>query len=306
MKNIKLLLSFSFLVLHFSFSHGQSWLWTANAFTKTPADPQCPVATDRSGNAYVTGTTQTDTLHIGNTKLMGKYSVTYLAKYNPAGAVVWVRQITGSNTSDCITTDKSGNVYIAGSFGDTIKIGASTLISPLGNDVFLAKFDSNGNPLWAKQSQAPTKTSLAGTGFIATDMFNNVFATGDFEDTVSFGSYTLNMFNTSQGNDRAVFIVKYDSNGNALWAEQSKTSSAADYGGSSYSVATDKLGNSFITGYFSDTLSFGSYSLVGGGAFLVKYSAAGSVLWAEQNAGGLMYGQFSNNGRYKSLYHGEF
>lgn len=285
MKKIKLLFCFSLFILHSSFSFGQTWLWSTNLYTKTPDDPVCPIATDKSGNAYVTGSTQTDTLHIGNTKFTGKYSVTYLAKYNPAGGVVWAKQLTGNVSTSGIATDKSGNFYVSGNFGDTLKIGSSTLITPFNNCVFLAKFDSNGNPLWAKQCQTYSRSCYVGISFIATDIFNNVFATGSFQDTVSFGG---NMLTNIQGSNRATYIVKYDSNGNVLWAEQSKTTAKAGGNGNSYSVATDKLGNSYITGGFSDTLSFGAATLKWSGtytAFLVKYSPVGNVLWAKQSTG---------------------
>lgn len=286
MKKIKVLLYSLFFIFSFSFSYGQTWLWATHLYTRTSDDPRCPVATDKSGNAYVTGSTQTDTLRIGNNKFTGKYSVTYFAKYNATGSVVWAKQLTGNISTSGIATDKSGNFYISGNFGDTVKIGASTLISPFNNGVFLAKFDSNGNALWAKQSQAPSRACFVGIGFVATDESNNVFITGDFEDTVSFGSFTLTMLNNSQGNNRAVFLVKYDSAGNVLWTGQSKTPSVTNLGGSSYSVAADKSGNAYVAGGFRDTFSFGSFSMTGGGIFLVKYSASGSVLWAEQGAGG--------------------
>ncbi|GAB3304097.1 hypothetical protein GCM10027348_32640 [Hymenobacter tenuis] len=51
------------------------------------------------------------------------------------------------------------------------------------------------------------------------------------------------------------------------------------------SIATDKSGNSFITGQFSGTVSFGRTTLTSRGdndLFLVKYNPGGKVMWASQ------------------------
>ena len=95
------------------------------------------------------------------------------------------------------------------------------------------------NFLWA---QTPP---LVGTEYghsVATDGDGNIFVTGAFEDSVSFGATTL----VSQGG-YDVFIVKYNPSGSVVWAISSG-GTENDYG---FGVSTDSNGNVFICGDFS-------------------------------------------------------
>jgi hypothetical protein len=67
-------------------------------------------------------------------------------------------------------------------------------------------------------------TDIEGSHCVTTDAFNNVYVTGLFRNTISFGTFTL----TSAGlND--IFIVKYDAVGNVIWAK-SEGSIGDDFG----------------------------------------------------------------------------
>lgn len=284
MKTLKLLICLSFSLFYFSSSYGQSWLWGAGCYGPVAGNgAPSPVATDKKGNVYVTDVSQDDSVVIGNYVLNTTKYKAYMVKYSSSGNVIWAK-IGGGNS---IATDELGNVYAAGSFGDTLKIGAFTLLGIFGGgtNTYLAKYDSNGNVIWAKQSKVPSKKSGAVVYCVRTDNFNNIFLTGRFVDTVAFGNYMLSMnYNANHGNADA-FLVKYDSAGNVLWAQQSENSLAINAGGVANSVTADKFGNAYITGNFFDTISFGAFSLstISSAGFLVKYSATGNVLWAKQS-----------------------
>jgi hypothetical protein len=113
---------------------------------------------------------------------------------------------------------------------------------------------------------------------IATDLLGNVYATGSFRSTATFGPTVF----TSAGVEDA-FLAKYDSSGNLLWAKR--------FGGQSidigYDAATDDSGNCYITGVFYNTAMFGSFSLQSSGTgdaeiFVLKTDSAGTVLWAKK------------------------
>src|SRR5437016_1062941 len=107
-------------------------------------------------------------------------------------------------------------------------------------------------PDWVWARNAPSTNDGEGIS-IATDNANNLFITGYYQDSITFDSYLLT-------GARSVFLAKYDLNGNVKWA---KTSSGAySYG---YGVATDALGNSYITGSLGGTTSFGCHSLPSAG-----------------------------------------
>jgi hypothetical protein len=103
-------------------------------------------------------------------------------------------------------------------------------------------------------------------------------------DTISFGPYTLMTTYPSE-----YFLVKYDRNGNVLWAKESLTIPTVNTGGEEIiEVASDNIGNAYLTGSFSGILVFGIDTLTNNissncASFLVKYSPSGNVLWAKQS-----------------------
>ncbi len=181
-----------------------------------------------------------------------------------------------------LATDALGNVYMAGEFHDTISFGPDTLKSLVNNvdNAYLVKYDANGNVLWARQSNVPVNNVFNGATSVATDKAGNSFITGSFRDTISFGAYVLSSVGYAN-----CFLVKYDPNGNVLWAKQPNEPSNYCYGAGN-SVTTDNEGSAYVTGVFTDTLSFGPFSVYAqyyaANIFLVKYNATGNVVWLEE------------------------
>jgi hypothetical protein len=250
------------------------------------------VVTDASNNLIVAGGFDF------NIK-MGSYNYStyggdfFLAKCDNNGNILWTTVGVGENTnsvfyasttSTALATDRSKNVFISGYFLDTLKFGATTLLNSNNTNynIFTAKYDSNGNVLWAKQGTCITHTGgLTNKSYsVATDLNGNSFIAGSYNDSITFGKYTLTspiLYNYWMGQ---VFLVKYDPSGNVLWARQSNIPSAGN-SAIGYGVTTDNAGNVYLTGAFTDTVSFGNHTLVGGGLFFVKYSANGNVIWAK-------------------------
>jgi len=214
--------------------------------------------------------------------------------YAQNGSWLWASHgnngwITTGRGQDMVSADNSGNCFYTGVLiDDTIKFGSYTLLnsSTLYYDIFLAKFDQNGNVLWAKQSTQNGNQANANGYVVSTDAIGNAYIMANFMDKISFESYIL----TSQGTGfQDNFLVKYDPSGNVVWARQSQIPSYYS-GGVGNSLATDKNGNSYVNGVFFDTVSFGGKSLIGiiNGAiynFLVKYDNNGNVKWAKQSVG---------------------
>lgn len=185
------------------------------------------------------------------------------------------------------TIDSSGNVIISGEFvgnvGSTVVFGTNTLTNLYGGgELFAIKYDSNGNVLWAKKTGGAGYTEGSG---VNADLHNNVFVAGDFTGT-SFAFGTNTVVNTSTLTNDAL-LIKYDKNGNELWA-RSAGGTGYDY---ATSVSTDRNGNAFIAGGFtSSTMTLGTTTLTNGttgngNAFIAKYDANGNVLWAKSLVG---------------------
>ncbi|MFA7028830.1 MAG: SBBP repeat-containing protein, partial [Candidatus Cloacimonadaceae bacterium] len=190
----------------------------------------------------------------------------------------WAKQAGGTDYDfgQDIAIDSSGNSYITGYFPGNASFGTTELTSSGGIDIFVAKLDSDGNWLWAQKAGG---TSDDGGYSIAIDSSGNSYVTGYFHSTASFGNITL----TSSGS-YDIFVAKLDSNGNWLWAKKAGGTSD-DYG---YSITIDFSGNSYVTGYFYSTASFGTTTLTSSGdcdIFVAKMDSSGNWLWAKKAGG---------------------
>ncbi|MEI8204543.1 MAG: SBBP repeat-containing protein [Bacteroidota bacterium] len=193
----------------------------------------------------------------------------------------WAVNIVGtnSNNSYSLFTDKEGNSYVAGGFVDTLKVGNVQLISRGASDIYILKYNSKGNLIWAKQAGGTDDDKAYG---IAADASGNLFLTGYFSGTADFSGKKL----ISNG-DRDFFVAKYSTNGEAIWVKQGG-STLEDYG---TAVASDKNGNVFITGIFKGTMSLGNSKYVSKGdkdIFIIKYNTNGEIVWSTTGGGSML------------------
>ncbi|MFA5196123.1 MAG: T9SS type A sorting domain-containing protein, partial [Bacteroidales bacterium] len=240
------------------------------------------ICTDHFGNCYVTGAFFSYFTIFGNDTLMndGINFQFFIVKYDTDGNILWSKS-AGGGDDDCatgISTDPEGNIYITGYFRSPFITFDSITLTNAGNaDIFVVKYNANGEVIWAK--------SVNGAGddisnSISTDANGNSFITGTFKSSVlSFDSASLTSNHTLTTD---IFVVKYDVNGNVKWAKCSGGSDN-DYGNS---VSATVNGNVVVTGsFFSTILTFDSIALNNcssgsGDIFLVEYDAVGNVLWA--------------------------
>ena len=284
---------FVFILSAFQFSSGQSpdWEW-ANATRGIGAFGNTGSGTvlDNDRNVYTTGYFDNDTLYFGNLMLANpEYHISfYIVKYDFEGNTVWAKSISGyfqvNPKGPSIAIDNENNLYMAGSFiGDTLILGYDTLFNTgIDSDIFLTKFDSSGNLLWAKNFPGNSDDEVYD---ITTDPTGNIFLTGYYQSSqVNFDNVILTHPFIQQSPNS--FIAKLDSGGHGLWARRSDWNDWANISRSN-SVIADPSGNSYITGYFdSDTVFFGNIVLTSrtrnyNHIFLVKYDAAGNELWAK-------------------------
>ena len=104
----------------------------------------------------------------------------------------WAKKAGGTSNESgkSIAVDDNGNSYVTGYFYGSATFGTTTLTSSGDYDIFVAKLDSNGNWLWAKQAGG---TSSDYTNDIAVDANGNIYVTGEiFEESAIFGTTTLN------------------------------------------------------------------------------------------------------------------
>lgn len=288
--NMKKHLFIFFVVICFNAS-GQTpaWLWAKSPTGGGNVPGSSSVVADGLGNSYMTGAFSSDTILFDldtliNTDNSGTYDI-YIAKYDVNGNVLWAKNFGGTynDYGGAITIDSSGNIYITGTFSNTILFDSFSLTSVGSSDIFIVKYDINGNVIWAKRAGC---NSIDYANSITTDAFGNLFISGSFRNTpITFDTFTL-----PNNGSADIFIAKYDQNGNALWA---KSAGGTNDDGAP-SVTTDGFGNSYIAVDFqSPSIIFGLDTLIDNNpsfpdVAIVKYDASGNVVWAK-SAGGNNY-----------------
>lgn len=265
------------------FDFSGNFLW-ARSIGGAFDDVANAIACDNAGNVFVTGYYTSSTLAIGAftlTNLGGTDA--FVVKYDPNGNVVWAKNF-GDNMIEepyGITTDGT-NVFVTGQFqSNTLIFGTSTLTCNGGGDVFTAKYDNNGNEIWAK--------GFGDTGLeigydIAVTAVNDVCITGSFKSpSLTFSTYTL----TNMGGSD-YFVIRYDAAGNEIWA-RGEGGNFDDAGTSIKEIS----GALFTTGYFKSTIiNFGATTYTNANTatadiFLVNYNPAGAEVWSRAFGGNL-------------------
>ncbi|MBX2930497.1 MAG: T9SS type A sorting domain-containing protein [Chitinophagaceae bacterium] len=144
----------------------------------------------------------------------------YLLKLNSSGEYIWGFNVGGSNCdySWYMDIDASNNIYVTGQFKSSDVdfnpgAGTNTLSSSGDNDIFVAKYDQNGNYVFAIKmgdtgDDGAHDIKVHGSSF---------YVTGRFTGTVDFnpGITTNNLISVG---DADIFVAKYDLNGNYLGA----------------------------------------------------------------------------------------
>ncbi|HBX53204.1 MAG: hypothetical protein A2275_05660 [Bacteroidetes bacterium RIFOXYA12_FULL_35_11] len=205
---------------------------------------------------------------------------TFLAKYNTNGALIWVKRI-GTNTFLYNLKTKDGYIYASMYYSGTAEFfGTSyTNTTSYGEDIILMKMNQEGNPVWVKKIGGQNNDRVFD---IFIDNSSNILMTGWFNSTILFDTIQLNTNSTSNFD---VFIAKFDSAGNAQWA-QKFGGTGSDEG---YGIAADASNNIVITGSFKNSITntAGTINSLGStDVFIAKFDPNGTILWMK-SAGGI-------------------
>ena len=278
----------------------------AKSLGSTNNDEPSDLVVDSLGNSYVIGSYSGNPFTFGddinsntiNISPIGIIS-SFIAKYNPVGELLWVKNIGGTNGEDnirSISLDSGNNIYITGGFGSsTLPLGNDINSTPItltnsgsASDIFIIKYNSNGDLLWGKSSGSSGRYDM-GNG-IVTDSSNNIYVTGQYASTtltLGEGGNQVVLTNASSNGRNDIFTAKYDTDGNLLWA---KTAGGTGFTDNGDKLSLDDNGNIYVIGvYDSAILSFGNdinsnpvnLSHSGNGdTFIVKYNSTGDLIWA--------------------------
>jgi len=243
------------------------WLW-ASSFGGAAFDEARGIAATAAGECYVTGFFN-GTAEFPGTNLVSRGgSDIFVAKFGTNGDLLWVQQAGGTNADEghAVALDAAGNLHLTGGFAVTanifgIDVSAQGFVGSM--DAFFAKLDADGKLIWLQRGTGLNHDS---GNAIALDAEGNVYASGLFVDSASFGSQRL----TSTSGQADVFFVKYTRAGNFLWAFQA--------GGTAYmsgnGLGIDSEGSAYGTGFYRFSTTVGGLTLTNNNfardAFIVR------------------------------------
>ncbi|AFK04292.1 hypothetical protein Emtol_3159 [Emticicia oligotrophica DSM 17448] len=181
-----------------------NWEWSEKA-GGTSGDYGRDIAVDISGNIYITGSIWSFSYFGSITKSIIGYDDAFVAKYDNYGSIQWVQTAGGTGIDDglSIALDASANVYITGSFFSSATFNGVTQTS-IGNfDIFVVKYSKDGAFQWV---QSGGSTDVDGGLGIAIDASYNVYLTGYYRGSATFGLTTL----TTTNDIPSVFLVRIE------------------------------------------------------------------------------------------------
>ncbi len=241
------------------------------------------IVTDNAGSVYVAGkyedNAQFGAITVSNA---GNHDM-YLAKYDAGGTISWVATVggIGGDYARSLATDKT-YLYVAGEIegaGDIVYFSGSTAtLTTMGdNDIVVAKYDLNGNLIWARSAGGILSEKAHA---VTCDNAGNVYVAAHYRSGTDFGPVTIN----GNGNED-ICLAKYDANGNFQWVQTAGGPGRDE----PKSLVCDASGNVYMCGFYSNGTVFGSQTLSSPGVyydtFLAKYSSGGSLQWVT-TAGG--------------------
>jgi len=260
------------------------------------------ICTDASGRVYVIGSFTSPSLVVGpfavsNYTNTGIYPDAFVACFDSFGSIQWLRKYGGAysdNGDGIIYSNAENALYIAGHYNSiSMTVGTTTLTNTNSGgsytDIFLAKLNNLGNPVWAITTGGANSSDYAYS--LGLDASNNYpYLGGTFSPpsaatpTTQIGTAVL----TTYGN-QDLYIAKYSNNGVFQWARSCGSSSSSDYHSD---LVVDASNNAYISGYYyGATLSFASSAttLPNSGqfdAFAAKYNPSGTLQWANRTLTG--------------------
>ena len=261
------------------------------------------ISIDADNNIYVVGDFSGTTCdfnpwgshdyHVNHAPALGNPRLfdAFLSKFDSNGNYLWAKTWGGDGYDDGpgVVTDSLGNVYVGGMYqSQEINFDPSGATDtggtghpahddpgiPVNVDVFLSKFDKNGNFQWVR-TWGGRGTDEVGA-HLTVDQLNNIYISGRFGCTAcDLNTDAAIELHSSQGNLDA-FVSKYDSNGKFLWA---KTWGGTGMDAGAGLVADDS-NNVYVTGVFSGSVAFGPGNSVNSNgsmdAFVTKFDPTGT------------------------------
>ncbi|MEI9918059.1 MAG: gliding motility-associated C-terminal domain-containing protein [Bacteroidota bacterium] len=269
--------------------------------------------TDMTIYDIATGSLDDDVYYVGNFKgtvdfdpgagtsnmsVTGTGSDMAIVELDGNGLFQWAKQLVGTsgeggNIIRAVTDGSSGEIIVTGNFTRTVDFDPGTGTVSLtsassgGPDIFVAKYDEDGNLLWADRIGS---TAFVERGVdVETDEDGYIYAVGLFQTTVDFNpaAGAGNVFNLTSAGATDAFVMSLNSDGSFRWADRIGGTGADEAVG----ISLDHADHPVVVGTFTNTVDFdpgaGTFNISSGPSFILKLTDLGTFQWAKSMGGEL-------------------
>lgn len=196
-----------------------------------------------------------------------------------SGNLIWIRSFGGTDIdlAQSIDADNSGNIFISGTFSNSMSVSGSLIFSSGGKDVFLISLTPAGQTNWVR--------SFGGTlddfsKDIAIPSIGSVVIVGEYSNTINIGG---NGYLNKGGSD--IFIASYNSSGTNNWVKI-----LSSIGNDNVeNLKFNSLGELYLIGNYSNSLYLGNNLILPEfnetDIFVLKLSGSGDFLWVSKISG---------------------
>jgi type IX secretion system substrate protein/beta-propeller repeat-containing protein len=233
-------------------------------------------------NIFITGEfTDTFTLPGDSIMVPAEEGSIFIIKFGIDGTLKSViQEDIGDTYGLCLAADYSGKIILSGTFDGEINIGGLQLISSGRNDVFVAKYNTSKNMLWAIKAGGEDNEW---NGLISVDESDNIYFTGEFySEVVTISNSQITM----EEGDGNIIFAKLSPNGMVQWVTSKAGSTIPDYGDYCSwptGIKADAQGYTYIKGWHGDSTYFDNFMLRSPyhpySYFIAKFDPDGNTEW---------------------------
>lgn len=259
-------------------------------------DKSVDIEMDNNGNLVIGGEFWLEA-RFGDLTLVteGSTKSLFVIKLDVDGNVLMDQTINGTGTKNMNGVELiDDDIYINGSFSDSLFISSTTAIAQADQDIYLLKMDRENESGWIQHYGLEGNTDSRDFSW---DVVNQQFiVSGEFFGRIVVASDTI-AINTF---DIDMFIAAFDINGEGLWIEKA----GGQFEDFNEAHCLDEEGNIYLTGSYRGIIDFSDGSQINTGgvtnmdAYLIKFSPDGNKIWA-RTLGGMNTSEFGTSISYE-------
>lgn len=266
-----------------------AWSWNNGVYSGVDEYANDIAIDTTTNNVVVVGVFNSDLSAFYGSNFFAAIGGGFVAKYNASGSVLWAFPVGNNQDDACngVAIDSAGNIYVTGYVENVADVKGTLVGAPIyvssvgGKDMFVAKYNSAGQLLWAKSGGGMADDE----GYAVAVSSAGVFVTGYYQGSASFGSFNI----TGSIFNNAAYVAGYDlAAGNELWV-----TTAGDAGTDAFGrgICADS-GTVFVAGDFTGstldvTDNSGAVTTLAGinamqsDIFVLSFTKAGLSYWAK-------------------------